>query len=75
MFSLFRRTKGNKSLQVVFISMLAGLSFIALAIFGWDLPVEKAASFLFVCVALLLVLIAAAFLFVAAINGIKRLFK
>jgi hypothetical protein len=75
MFSLFRRSKRNKSLQVVFISMLAGLSFIAMAIIGWDLPVEKAASFLFVCVALLFVLILAAFVLVAAINGIKRLFK
>jgi len=75
MFSLKRRSKAQKSRSVIMVSMLAGSAFIALAIVGWDLPVEKALSFLLTCVALLLVLVIAAFIVVAAINGVKRLFK
>ncbi len=75
MFSLKRRSKAQKSRSVILVSMLAGSAFIALAIVGWDLPVEKALSFLLACVALLLVLVLAAFIAVAAINGVKRLFK
>ncbi len=75
MFTFKRRSDKSKTRSVIVVSMLAGLSFIALAIIGWDLPVEKAMSFFLACVALLAVLVLAAFLLVAAINGVKRLFK
>lgn len=75
MFFLKRRSKAQNSRSTIIVSMLAGSAFIGLAIVGWDLPVEKALSFLLACVALLLVLVLAAFIAVAAINGIKRLFK
>jgi len=72
---MFGSTKKNKARSVIVISLLAGLSFIGLAIVGWDLPPEKAAGFLLACVALLAVIILAAFIMVALINGLKRLFK
>lgn len=75
MFFLKKRSKSQQSRSVILVSMLAGSAFIGLAIVGWDLPVEKAISFLLACVALLLVLVLAAFIAVAIINGVKRLFK
>ncbi|MCV6622965.1 MAG: hypothetical protein OIF51_14580 [Cellvibrionaceae bacterium] len=60
----------------LFISLLLGsLAFIAAAIFGWDLPVDKALNFLIMTVLLLAIVVAAAFCTIVVIKLIRRLFK
>lgn len=70
---LFRRGKGHRSVMTV--AMVAGLAFIALAIYGWDLPVAKAGQFLLITLILVSVLVAAAFLAVWLWNTVKAFFN
>lgn len=59
----------------LFISLLLGsLAFIAAAIFGWDLPAEKALNFLIMSVLLLAIVVAAAFVAVVLLKALRRLF-
>lgn len=59
----------------LFISLLLGsLAFIAGAIFGWDLPVDKALNFLLMSVLLLAIVMAAALITVLVIKLLRRLF-
>lgn len=52
----------NKQRSALGVSLLGSLSFIALAIWGWDLPIEKALSFFFISAILMMVVMIAAYL-------------
>lgn len=70
----FGNKKGKKNRSVISVTLLASAAFIVLAIFGWDLPIEKAANYLLITVVLLLVLIGSAFVAVFLWNKLKGLF-
>lgn len=42
----------------IWMNLVASGAFIALAIYGWDLPVETAIAFLVICIVFLLVIVA-----------------
>ncbi|BFM07486.1 hypothetical protein [Halioxenophilus aromaticivorans] len=55
---LFNRKLKRRS--TVIVGVIAGLSFLALAIYGWGVPAAEVASFLVICIAFLaLILISA----------------
>ncbi|GAA6154355.1 hypothetical protein [Pseudoteredinibacter isoporae] len=59
----------------LFISLLLGsLAFIAGAIFGWDLPADKALHFLLMTMLLLAIVMVAALITVLLIKLLRRLF-
>lgn len=51
----------NKQRSALGVSLLGSLAFIALAIWGWDLPLEKAFSFFLISAILMMVVMIAAF--------------
>lgn len=65
---------GFKKRSLFITLFLACLAFVASAIFGWDLPIEQALSFMFWCLVLMLLVIIAAFLTVLTIKLLRRLF-
>lgn len=66
---IFSRVKKHKSAMGA--SMLGCFAFIGLAIWGWDLPVATAISFLVVSVVMMLVIMGCAWLTAAAIHYIR----
>lgn len=54
------------------VALLASLAFIALAVWGWNLPLGTVFQFLLICLVLIVVLIAAAALLVFLFQLIKR---
>ncbi len=55
------------------VSLLAGLAFIALSIYGWDLPLASAGKFLLISLLMVLALMALALCVVLLRIGFKRL--
>lgn len=53
------RFKFNKRARIN-TSLIAGFAFIALAVYGWGLPIETVFVFLAICLALLLLIVAIA---------------
>lgn len=51
----------NKQRSALGVSLLGSLAFIALAIWGWDLPLEKAFSFFLISAILMMVIMIAAY--------------
>jgi len=74
-FSLIGKKKRSKNRAIMTVSLLACGAFVALAIFGWGLSLEKAASFLLITVILVGGLIGSAFLVVFLWHRIKQLFQ
>ncbi len=68
-----KKTKKNRSFLSV--ALVASAAFIALAIYGWDLPVEKAANFLLITVVLLAAVIGSALAVVFVWHQLKKLFR
>lgn len=67
---IFNRIR--KSHPSMAVALFASLAFIALAVWGWHLPLEKVFQFLLICLVLVVVLIAAAALLMAVIQLVKR---
>lgn len=63
---IFKR--GSKPHSSMSVAVLASLAFIALAMWGWDLPGATVLNFLWICLALVTVVIAAAALVIAIIK-------
>lgn len=56
----------------IYSSLFASLAFIALAVWGWDLPVETVAVFLVLCLGFLLLIIACAALLAWMLHALKK---
>ncbi len=56
----FRFRRGS----VLSVGLLSGVTFIALAVFGWDFPIETVLAYLAISVGFLLIIILAALLVV-----------
>ncbi len=69
---LFRKRKPRSAVTV---TLLASAAFLALAVYGWDVPVSELQSFLVILLGLLAVIVVAAFLMVALIKLFKFLFR
>lgn len=67
---LFRKRKPRSAVTVALIACAA---FLALAVYGWDVPLSDLSSFLIITVGLLAAIIGAAFLMVILIKSVKRL--
>ena len=57
---IFSRLKKQKS--ALGVSLLACLAFIALAVWGWDLPLEAAFSYLLISIVLMMAIMVMAFI-------------
>ncbi len=78
LFSLLAKkgSKANrKNRAILLVALMASAGFIALAIVGWDLSVDKALHFLVVTVILVAMLIGAALLVVSLWQLLKKLFS
>jgi high-affinity Fe2+/Pb2+ permease len=63
----------RKPRSAVTVALIACATFLALAVYGWDVPLSDLSSFLIITVGLLAAIIGAAFLMVILIKSIKRL--
>ncbi len=64
----FRFRRGS----ILSVGLLSGATFIALAVFGWDFPVETVLAYLAISVGFLLLIVLAALLVVAVFKYIFR---
>lgn len=67
--------KRRKARSAVFIAILASLSFLALAVWGWGMPLETVGKFFFISLVLILALMLAAVLMVVVFKLIQRVFR
>ncbi|MBR9912646.1 MAG: hypothetical protein GYB33_20075 [Gammaproteobacteria bacterium] len=68
---IFNKRRGMRSVMTT--ALLACLAFVALAIWGWKLPIAAALQYLVICLLMVVVLIAAAALVVGLFKFVQRL--
>ncbi|MEJ2416773.1 MAG: hypothetical protein P8Y45_07550 [Exilibacterium sp.] len=70
---LFGKSRKNRS--VVTTSLLAGGSFVALAVWGWDLPLSTVGQFLLISLVCLVAIILVAAVGVGTVVAVKKFFR
>ncbi|MAZ88069.1 MAG: hypothetical protein CL693_10510 [Cellvibrionaceae bacterium] len=66
-------SKNRKPKSAIAVALLASLAFMALAVWGWGMPLEKVGQFFLISMALIVCVMVAAITVVALLKLLQRL--